>query len=85
MATLETPLVAAINRVLEAEGWARERLAPFAGEALELRAPPLPALRFSIVEVLLISRLVRSRLRGQSIEATAGELHDYAKHQAAEP
>ena len=50
MATLETPLVAAINRVLEAEGWARERLAPFAGEALELRAPPLPALRFSIVE-----------------------------------
>jgi len=50
MATLETPLVAAINRVLEAEGWARERLAPFAGEGVELRAPPLPALRFGIVE-----------------------------------
>lgn len=50
MATLESPLVLALNRLLEAEGWARERLAPFAGETVELRAPPLPALRFSIVE-----------------------------------
>jgi ubiquinone biosynthesis protein UbiJ len=39
-----------LNRLLAAEPWARERLAPFAGEALELRAPPLPALRFSILE-----------------------------------
>ncbi len=50
MATLETPLVVALNRLLEAEAWARERLAPFAGETVELRAPPLPALRFAIVE-----------------------------------
>lgn len=50
MATLESPLVLALNRLLEAESWARERLAPFAGETVELRAPPLPALRFAIVE-----------------------------------
>ncbi|MDH3320490.1 MAG: SCP2 sterol-binding domain-containing protein [Betaproteobacteria bacterium] len=50
MATLESPLVLALNRLLEAEAWARERLAPFAGETVEFRAPPLPALRFSIVE-----------------------------------
>ena len=50
MATLESPLVLALNRLLEAEAWARERLAPFAGETVELRAPPLPALRFAIVE-----------------------------------
>jgi ubiquinone biosynthesis accessory factor UbiJ len=50
MPTLESPLVLALNRLLEAEGWARERLAPFAGETVELRAPPLPALRFAIVE-----------------------------------
>jgi len=50
MATLESPLVLALNRLLEAETWARERLAPFAGETVELRAPPLPALRFAIVE-----------------------------------
>jgi ubiquinone biosynthesis protein UbiJ len=38
-----------LNRLLAAEPWARERLAPYAGETLELRAPPLPALRFSIL------------------------------------
>jgi ubiquinone biosynthesis protein UbiJ len=50
MVTLESPLVAALNRLLDAEGWARERLAPFAGETVQLRAPPLPALRFTIAE-----------------------------------
>jgi ubiquinone biosynthesis protein UbiJ len=50
MATLESPFVLALNRLLETESWARERLAPFAGETLELRAPPLPALRFAIGE-----------------------------------
>jgi ubiquinone biosynthesis protein UbiJ len=44
----ESPVAAALNHLLEGESWARERLAPFAGEALELRAPPLPALRFAI-------------------------------------
>lgn len=48
MATLETPLVLALNRLLDAEPWARERLAPFAGETVELRAAPLPALRLAI-------------------------------------
>ena len=47
-----TPAVAfcfVLNRLLAAQPWARQRLAPFAGETVELRAPPLPALRFSIV------------------------------------
>lgn len=47
---LETPFAAALNRLLGSESWARERLAPFAGETLELRAPPLPALRFRVRE-----------------------------------
>jgi len=46
----ESPIAAALNHLLEAESWARERLAPFAGETVELRAPPLPALRFAIAE-----------------------------------
>jgi ubiquinone biosynthesis protein UbiJ len=45
---IESPIVAALNHLLESEPWARERLVPFAGEALELHAPPLPALRFAI-------------------------------------
>jgi len=47
-----TPAVAfcfLLNRLLTAEPWARLRLAPFAGETVELRAPPLPALRLRIV------------------------------------
>ncbi len=45
---LESPFAAALNRLLEAEPWARERLVPFAAETLELRAPPLPGLRFTV-------------------------------------
>lgn len=58
-----TPAVAfcfLLNHLLGTEPWARERLAPFAGETVELRAPPLPALRFSI-------------LPGGTVEAGGGE------------
>lgn len=45
---LESPFAAALNHLLEAEPWARERLAPYAGDVCELLAAPLPALRFRI-------------------------------------
>jgi len=48
MLTVESPFAAVLNRLLAAEPWARERLLPFAAETLELRAPPLPRLRFTI-------------------------------------
>jgi len=48
MMALESPFAGALNHLLEAEPWARERLAPFAAETLELRAPPLPTLRFTV-------------------------------------
>lgn len=48
-ATLGWPFSLALNHLLRSEAWARERLAPFAGEALELRGPPFPALRFTIL------------------------------------
>ena len=38
----------ALNHLLAAEPWARERLAPFAGAAVELRHPPFPAVRLTI-------------------------------------
>jgi len=47
---LESPFAAALNHLLEAEPWARARLAPFAGEACEVLAAPLPALHFRIAE-----------------------------------
>ncbi|HWI97743.1 MAG TPA: SCP2 sterol-binding domain-containing protein [Burkholderiales bacterium] len=48
-ATLGWPFSFALNRLLAAEPWARERLAPFAGETVELRGPLLPALRLVIL------------------------------------
>jgi len=47
-----TPAVAfcfVLNGLLGTEEWARLRLAPFAGETVELRAPPLPTLRLRIL------------------------------------
>lgn len=49
-ATPEVAFCFLLNRLLAAEPWARLRLAPFAGETVELRAPPLPALRLRILE-----------------------------------
>lgn len=43
-------LSAALNHLLEAEPALRARLAPFAGEVLELRDSPLPALRLAVAE-----------------------------------
>jgi ubiquinone biosynthesis accessory factor UbiJ len=48
MWVLESPVVAALNHLLQSEAWARGRLAPFAGETCELRAAPLPSLRLRI-------------------------------------
>jgi len=45
---LEHPIVFALNRLLVEESWARERLAPFEGDVVELRAPPLPPARLAI-------------------------------------
>jgi ubiquinone biosynthesis protein UbiJ len=38
-----------LNHLLGQEEWARRKLEPFAGESVELRAAPLPALRFTIL------------------------------------
>jgi len=48
MLVLETPFAAALNRLLDEESWARERLEPFAGETVEFRVPALPSLRLEI-------------------------------------
>lgn len=45
---IESALTAALNHLLEAEPRARARLARFEGETVELRAPPLPALRLAV-------------------------------------
>ena len=48
-ATFGWPFSLALNHALAASPEARQRLAPFAGECVELRAPLLPALTFTIL------------------------------------
>jgi ubiquinone biosynthesis protein UbiJ len=48
-ATLGWPFSLALNHLLAAEPWARQRLAPFAGASIELRNAPFPPLRFLIL------------------------------------
>lgn len=54
-ATHEVAFCFLLNQLLSREAWARHKLAPFAGERVEWRAPPLPAVRFTILEGGLVA------------------------------
>ena len=48
MGLLENGAATALNQLLRREAWAREKLAPFAGEVVELRFAPFTPLRLAI-------------------------------------
>jgi len=50
MSLFDTGAASALNHLLEREAWARDKLAPFAGEVVELRVGLLPPLRLLIAE-----------------------------------
>lgn len=50
MGIFDSGAVMALNHLLGREAWARDKLAPFAGEVVELRCAPLPVLRFALTE-----------------------------------
>ena len=45
---IELPVIAFVNHLLDAEPWAREKLAPFAGKRVRVKALPLPDLAFAV-------------------------------------
>jgi ubiquinone biosynthesis protein UbiJ len=47
---LPHPGIFALNHLLGAEAWARDKLKPYAGQCVEFRASPLPALRLDILD-----------------------------------
>jgi len=53
---IESGLAASLNHLLAREAWARDKLAPYAGEIVELRFAPLPPLRLAIAEGGLTAR-----------------------------
>lgn len=48
MRLISLPAAALLDRLLDAEPWARAKLAPFAGETVEFAVPPAPPLRLTI-------------------------------------
>lgn len=51
---LTHPGILALNHLLNAEAWARDKLKPYAGQCVEFRSPPLPALRLDILDTGLL-------------------------------
>jgi len=47
---LPHPGIFALNHLLNAEAWARDKLKPYAGQCVEFRSPPLPAMRLDILD-----------------------------------
>jgi len=52
---LPNPGIYALNHLLGAEAWARDKLKPYAGQCVEFRNPPLPALRLVILDTGLLA------------------------------
>lgn len=53
---LPHPGILALNHLLEAEAWARDKLKPYAAQCVEFRSPPLPALSLEILDTGLLRR-----------------------------
>ena len=51
---LPHPGIFALNHLLNAEAWARDKLKPYAGQRVEFRSPPLPALHLEILDSGLV-------------------------------
>lgn len=50
------PAAALLNHLLAREAWATDRLRPFAGRRMRLRAPPLPAVDLAVADTGLLDR-----------------------------
>jgi ubiquinone biosynthesis protein UbiJ len=64
---VEQPAVSALNHLLKGQGWARERLRPFAGKRVQFKLAPLPDLRLRILD----SGLVEADAQAASADASA--------------
>ena len=52
---LPHPGIFALNHLLEAEAWARDKLKPYAGQCVEFHNPPLPELHLVILDTGLLA------------------------------
>ena len=55
LAIFDTGAATALNQLLRREAWARDKLAPFAGEVVELSFAPMPPVHLAIVDGGLVT------------------------------
>jgi len=71
---LTHPGILALNRLLGAEPWARDKLKAHAGQCVELRAPPLPALQLEILDSGLMARAPGNAVTNLTVSIRPGAL-----------
>ena len=71
---LPHPGIYALNHLLGAEDWARERLKPFTGQCVEFRAALLPALRLEILDSGLLADAAQDAVSNLVVTVGSGAL-----------
>lgn len=71
---LPHPGIFALNHLLGAEAWARDKLKPYAGQCVEFRAPPLPALRLDVLDSGLLANAAQDAAPNLVVTIGAGAL-----------
>jgi len=80
---LPHPGIFALNHLLGAETWARDKLRPYAGQCVEFRAPPLPALRLDILDSGLLSGAAQDAVPNLVVTIGSGALPAFARGEDA--
>ncbi len=71
---LPHPGIYALNHLLGAEAWARDKLKPYTGQCVEFRASPLPALRLDILDSGLLANAAQDGVPNLVVTIGAGAL-----------
>ncbi len=80
---LTHPGIFALNHLLGAETWARAKLKPYAGQCVEFRASPLPALRLDILDSGLLANAAQDAVPNLVVTIGAGALPALARGEDA--
>lgn len=80
---LPHPGILALNHLLDAEAWARDKLKPYAGQCVEFRSPPLPALRLEILDTGLLGSATGDAATNLVVTIGAGALPAFLRGEDA--
>jgi len=80
---LPNPGIYALNHLLGAEAWARDKLKPYAGQCVEFRNPPLPVLRLVILDSGLLANAAEDAQPNLVVTIGPGALAAFARGEDA--